>query len=248
MTVCRFLVVKSRKPVDPRPWLESFADMAEASRAPDGDRQADGWGVSWIGSRGDSFTPGEPKSSGGPDDGEWHGFKSVGPIWEERGVFASVPSCRVLAVHARSASFPAHKGVLDYCQPFVDGRRAFVFNGLLRGVSLPAANERSIGSQRIWEIFCALANRASAGEPGYDPAGAGLEKLVGILGHRAREVAALNIALCDGSRIYAYCRFTGHPSYYHLHALETPGLAAVCSRPLPGLAFAPVPTDRVLAF
>ena len=61
-------------------------------------------------------------------------------------------------------------------------------------------------------------------------------------------MAALNIALCDASRIYAYCRFTDHPSYYQLHALTVPGLAAVCSRPIPGFDFAPVPTGRVLSF
>ncbi len=229
--MCRFLVVKSLEPFEPLPWLKRFADMAEASRAPDGDRQADGWGVSWING-----------------DGGWHGLKSVAPVWEERAAFASIPSCRVLAVHARSASFPDHKGVLDYSQPFVDGRHAFVFNGLLRGVSLPANNDRSIGSQRIWDLFRALTSRDAGEDSGRDPAGESLERLIGILESRTREVSALNIALCDDSCIYAYCRFADYPSYYHLHALETPGLAAVCSRPLPGLGFAPVPTGRVLSF
>jgi predicted glutamine amidotransferase len=231
LTVCRFLVVKSAEPFDAGPWLERFADMAETSRAPDGDRQADGWGVSWI-------------SAGGG----WRGLKSVAPVWEERAAFASVPSCRVLAVHARSASFASHKGVLDYSQPFVDSRHAFVFNGLLRGVSLPAGDGRIIGSQRIWDLFRALKERTAAAGPDRESARESLERLVGILESRSREVSALNIALCDASRIYVYCRFADHPSYYQLHALESPGLAAVCSRPLSGLNFRPIPTGRVLAF
>jgi predicted glutamine amidotransferase len=229
--MCRFLMVKSRAPFDSRPWLEKFADMAEASRAPDGDRQADGWGVSWVNG-----------------DGGWHELKSVAPVWEERDAFASVPSCRILAIHARSASFPNHKGVLDYSQPFVEGRHAFVFNGLLKGVSLPARNDAGIGSQRIWGLFRSLIGRDGGDSDGRGPAAISLERLIGILERRSREVAALNIGLCDGSRIFAYCRFADYPSYYHLHALESPGLAAVCSCPLPGLDFRPVPTGRILSF
>ena len=100
-------------------------------------------------------------------------MRSVSP--SKKGGVASVPSCRVLAVHARSASFARHKGVLDYSQPFVDGRHAFVFNGLLfRGVSFPARDDRAIGSQRIWDLSAPwrmgpprpTLNTGPSGEPG----------------------------------------------------------------------------------
>ena len=45
--MCRFLIVRTSSPLDPRGLMSEFAEMARLSRAPDGDRQADGWGVAW---------------------------------------------------------------------------------------------------------------------------------------------------------------------------------------------------------
>jgi len=221
--VCRFLMIKSRTPFDSLPWLESFAEMSESSRAPDGSRQADGWGVSWING-----------------DGGWHWIKSVAPIWTERQAFKSVPASRILVCHARSASFPGQEGILEYCQPFNKNRHAFVFNGLLRGVTLPTRNGGGVGSQKIWEV---LANLLEREEPGHS-----LEKLTVILEKRSREISALNIGLCDGDRLYAYCRYADNPEYYRLHAASPSGLTAVCSEPLAVADFEPVPTSKVLAF
>jgi predicted glutamine amidotransferase len=216
-------MIRSRVPGSSVPWLESFADMAEASRAPDGDRQADGWGASWMDA-----------------DGNWRGIKSIVPIWQERESFAGVPPSRVLVVHARSASFPGQKGNIDYSQPFVDGGFAFVFNGLLRGVSLPSRNAASIGSQKIWDLLLGFLN----GHPPLDS----LERLTGIVEKRTREISALNLGLCDGERMFAYCRYAAFPEYYQLQAAETPDFTAICSEPLPGWSFRPVPTGEVLVF
>jgi len=221
--MCRFLMVRSRVPEAAAPWLERFADMAEASRAPDGDRQADGWGVSWF------------EAGGG-----WGSLKSVSPIWEGRGSFAGVPASRLLVVHARSASFPGQKGNIEYSQPFIDGVNAFVFNGLLKGVSLPSRNAGSIGSQKIWDLLLGFLDN--------HPPLEALERLTGVIEKRTREVAALNLGLCDGKRIFAYCRFNGNPEYYRLQAAETPDFTAVCSESLPGAVFRPVPTGEVLSF
>jgi len=221
--MCRFLMIKSQTPFDVLPWLESFADMSEASRAPDGSRQADGWGVSWING-----------------DGNWHEMKSVAPIWTERHLFKSIPSSRILVCHARSSSFPGQEGVLEYCQPFVKSRHAFVFNGLLKGVSLPSRNGGGVGSQKIWDV---LANLLEREEPGHS-----LEKLADVLEKRSREVYALNIGLCDGERLYAYCRYSDHPDYYRLCTARPSGLTAVCSEPLSVGDFEPAPTSTVLAF
>ena len=221
--MCRFLMVRSQVPFSSAPWLESFADMAEASRAPDGDRQADGWGASWVDA-----------------DGNWQGMKSIAPIWRERESFSRVPSSRVLVVHARSASFLGQNGNIDFSQPFVDDGYAFVFNGLLKGVALPSRNEGSIGSQKIWDLLRGFLK----GHPPLDS----LERLTGILQVRTREVPALNLGLCDGTRMFAYCRYVGYPEYYHLQAAETSGLTAVCSQPLPEKDFKPVPTGKVLSF
>lgn len=221
--MCRFLMIRSRVPGSSIPWLESFADMAEASRAPDGDRQADGWGASWT-----------------DEKGNWGEIKSIAPIWRERESFADVPSSPFLVVHARSASFPGQKGNIDYSQPFTEGPYAFVFNGLLKGVALPSRNAGFIGSQKIWDLLLGFLDN----HPPLDA----LERLTGIIERRTREVAALNLGLCDGERIFAYCRFNGNPEYYRLQAAETPDFTAVCSESLPGRGFRPVPTGEVLSF
>ena len=48
--MCRFLLIKSKKPMNPKKVLTSFAALAKMSKAPDGDWQGDGWGAAWIGS------------------------------------------------------------------------------------------------------------------------------------------------------------------------------------------------------
>ncbi len=133
--MCRFLMVKSAEPFAPAALLESFAEMAEKSRAPDGDRQADGWGIAW------------------PDgDGGWIVRKSIRPVWEDAGAFPEIPAAAAFVVHARSASFPEQKDVLDYNQPYASEKAAFVFNGLLRGVALPFPVEgRIVGLANVFD-------------------------------------------------------------------------------------------------
>jgi len=220
--VCRFLMVKSAGPFAPAAMLESFAEMAEKSRAPDGDRQADGWGIAW------------------PDgDGGWIVRKSIRPVWEDAGAFAEIPASSAFVVHARSASFPDQKNVLDYNQPYASKKAAFVFNGLLRGVALPFPVEGRIGAQKIWSLL-------SSGNGG-GPA-ARLQTAVEVLVSHAREVQALNLGLFEGGRMFAFCRDTGNGGYYRLHGHSSPGLAMVCSEPLRGFALTPLPTDSVLEF
>ncbi len=46
--MCRFLLLKSKKPINPQPILEKFAIMAERIKAFDGDWQGDVWGFSRL--------------------------------------------------------------------------------------------------------------------------------------------------------------------------------------------------------
>ncbi len=133
--MCRFLMIKSAIPVVPREFLESFAELAERSPAPDGDPQADGWGISWTDA-----------------SGRWQACKFTEPIWESAARFVEFPGSRSICIHARSASAPELKNDLAFNQPFVDGRYAFVFNGFLEGISLPFPVPGRIGSQKIWEL------------------------------------------------------------------------------------------------
>ncbi len=137
--MCRFLLV-NRASFHPAPWLERFADMAAAAGGPGAGRP----------------------SAGLPEPapyGAWRSLNSLAPVWTERERFRDMPSSRFLVVHARSASFPGQTGALDYCQPFVHGRYAFVFNGLLRGVSLQTGMSGAIGSQKTWALIRGLLGR-----------------------------------------------------------------------------------------
>jgi len=219
--MCRFLMVRSETPLRPTGLLEKFADMASRSRSPDGDRQADGWGVAWL-----------DEQSG------WNIRKSPNPIWTETRLFARIPRCQVLTAHVRSASFPDHKGVMEFNQPFLADSYAFVFNGLLQGVSFPFPVEGRIGSQKIWSL---LQRSMNGGGPA-----AGMSILVRLLESRAREIQALNLGLFEGRRIFVYCRQTEAGLYYRLQSHQTPSLTVVCSEALAGFPWQSVPFNVVL--
>jgi len=218
--VCRFLMIRSTSPFRPDAVLEKFAAMAERSRAPDGDWQGDGCGIAWR-----------------ADNEQWHAHTSLRPIWEEAMVFSGIPATTACVVHARSASFPDHKNVPDFNQPFVRGHHSFVFNGLLRNVSMPFQVEGRIGSQKIW----ALLERFLKGQ---DPAKA-LNILVSVLQGRSQHVQALNLGLFSGARMLAFCNYAAFPEYYQLYCHRTPTITMVCSEALDGQPFYPLPVNEV---
>jgi predicted glutamine amidotransferase len=214
--MCRFLIAASESPVKPASLLSNFADLAARSPAPDGDWQGDGWGAAWI------------EAGGG-----WRETKSLRPIWEDRGVFDALPAGEAFCAHARSASFPLHKDRLDFNQPFVGGGWAFVFNGLLRGVSFPTPVAGEIGAQKIWTL---LSERLAEMPPE-----TALDEVVRLVRSRAKQIQALNLAITDGRGIHAYSSFESDEDYYRLWTAEAPGLSIICSGPLPGFDFRPIP-------
>lgn len=219
--MCRFLIVRSAAPCDPGDILAEFAEMARLSRAPDGDIQADGWGIALRAA-----------------SGEWRTRKSLRPIWEDAEALARIPATRLFAVHARSASFPDQKNDIEFNQPFVAGSRAFVFNGLIRGVSFPRPLAGQTGAQKIWSLL--------GPESARGPVDAVLQDGVREIIKHAKAVPALNIGLIDVDRIAVYGHGSdGHP-YYRLHVAESGGFVAVCSEPLPGLPFRPLPSGAVI--
>ncbi len=219
--MCRFLALKSDRPLAPRPVLERFAQMAERSRAPDGDGQGDGWGIGW---------------SDGAN--RWQVEKYLSPIWEDNALFERFPQCRFLCVHARSASFPHHKLNLAFNQPYLDDAYAFLFNGLLTGVSLPRSINGEIGSQKIWSLLSQFLVTL--------PPDSSLRRLQETLRKHSRRIQAFNVGLCDQKSIYAYSEYESHGEYYHLQYHLSPGLAMVCSEELDGFHFRPVPLGQVL--
>src|SRR5262245_28558807 len=115
--MCRFLLLASDTPAAMQEIVLQFAHMCQHSTDHPGGWQGDGWGVGWW-----------------HEPGDWYRYRSVLPIWTEPQVIHHLPPTRHLLVHARSASFAAHKGDVSYNQPYIAGPYAFVFNGLLKGV------------------------------------------------------------------------------------------------------------------
>ena len=218
--MCRFLLAKAPHPISGEEVFHQFAAMAKQSRAPDGDWQGDGWGAAWL----------DP-------DQKWEVMKSLRPIWEDADSLIRISESTLFLVHARSASFSNHKGLLEYNQPYVDESFGFVFNGLIKGVSFTFPVAGDIGAQKIWSLLTGFMSR-------FDPEES-LTSLSQALEKCSRRIHALNIGLCDKKNIYAFCRFLEDPGYYHLQYFDSPSLKMICSEPLPGYAFRPLPLGRV---
>jgi len=206
--MCRFLLAKSKTPISPKALLDSFSSMAQKSKAYDGDWQGDGWGISWL------------------ENNQWFTQKSLLPIWTEKNKFSHFPQTTLFVIHARSASFPAHKNNLGFNQPFVNHPNSFVFNGFLKGVSLSSSLPGDIGAQKIWSLLRQLLNR--------HPPLEALDKLKEIILKNTRQVQALNIGLADQKNIYVLNYSSKHKKYYRLHYFEDDRLKLICSEPLSG--------------
>ncbi|PIR13193.1 hypothetical protein COV49_03075 [Candidatus Falkowbacteria bacterium CG11_big_fil_rev_8_21_14_0_20_39_10] len=217
--MCRFLLAKSREKQETTQLLESFADMAKKSKAYDGDWQGDGWGASWW------------------NGGKWEQYVSLKPIWEDREFFLFIPETSLLCIHARSASFDHHKNTIEFNQPYIQGRYAFVFNGLLKGVRLPHQVEGRIGAQKIWSLIQMYLKKFSPKKA--------LEKAVSDLNTHSRFIQALNIGLSDGKDVYAYTQYAKHENYYQLRHSSTSEVGIVVSEPIDGYEWKKIPVEHV---
>ncbi len=220
--MCRFLLAESERPFNPQDLVHQFAKMSKASKAYDGDWQGDGGGVAWL------------------EEGVWRVERSINPFWESLDQYASIPATNQVVMHARSASFPEHKGVVGYNQPYIAGKYAFVFNGLLKDVKFPYPLEGTIGAQKIWSLLqIFLAD---------NPPVESIKITVELLNEHSRVIQALNIGLSDGDHIYMYSQYNSHPDYYNLRIYEANGMNIVCSEGLEGMDFELAETSQVLEF
>lgn len=218
--MCRFLMVRSREPTPPADLLRPFSQMCAASRAPDGDRQGDGWGVAWQ------------------QHERWALHKSLAPIWEDESVFSAFPASSSFVAHARSAGFSEHKGHLDHNQPYIEENVAFVFNGMVRGVRLPMRVPGDIGAQKI----CALALRSLETRDGVDT----LRWLDETLVRHSRQIVGMNIGLVHDSRFYLLCEYGENADYFGLNYYTDDRITIVCSEHLPGYAWQTMSRGQVL--
>lgn len=215
--MCRFLLVKSKKIIAPQKLLAQFSKMAKKSRALDGDWQGDGWGISYKIQK-------------------WEVYKSLKPIWEDEDSFAKIPKTSLFLVHARSASFEKDRGVIEFNQPFIYKNYAFVFNGLLKGVRLRQKVSGRIGVQKIWSLLRVNLHLG---------AGKALAKTCDLIVKNTKEVAALNIGLCDGRNFFVYSQFVGHPEYYQLLRYKSPDLEIIVSEKIGHYNFSSLPAKSI---
>lgn len=149
--------------------------------------------------------------------GVWARYRSLSPIWEDDAALS--PEADFLVVHARSA-FRDEGIEIENNMPFYRGERVFVFNGELRGVRLRVPGR--IGAEKVFHLI------EERDEGDLDAAVAAADRL---LVSKSERVRALNVALTEGERIYASCRYDESPDYFTLHYREG-DIAAVCSEPL----------------
>lgn len=221
--MCRFLILRSRNLINPYPVIESFSKMAKKSKALDGDWQGDGWGICWL-----------------DRNNHWCTYKSILPIWEERGKFDLFPETNFLVIHARSASFPETKGIIKFNQPFTDGQYVFVFNGFLKGVKIPYKMEGEIGSEKIWFLIKNFLR--------YMKPEIALEKLKNIIIKHTEKINALNVGLCDRNNIYALTMFNENPDYYQLKYFESRDLTIVSSEEIENYKFEDLLKGKIIKF
>jgi len=216
--MCRFLLLKSALPIEMRNVLFSFAQMAKKSKAYDGDSQKDGWGIAWR------------------ENGTWNSWKSINPIWEDEREFYRFKKTQMCVLHARSASFPQHQNNILYNQPYVSGDYAYVFNGLLKGVTLSLPGD--IGAQKIWSLLQTHLKTEDVTKS--------LQNSVSVLKSSSRLIQAVNIGLASADHIAAYSSYTIHPEYYTLHFVDTSEVKIISSEPIDGYHFTPHPSNSSL--
>lgn len=210
--MCRFLIAKSKKPINPQKLLDLFAEMCKQSKAPDGTRQEDGWGVAWINQK-----------------GEWETKKSLHPIWDDKKTFAEIPETKTLVVHARSATFIQEKGYIEYNQPYIDDKYCFVFNGSLKGVHFTKPISGKIGAQKIWTLLIdQLATKTSSDA---------LITIKNILEKHSKQIIGLNVGIVTQDDAAALCYYSEYKPYYTLYSHRKNMLQLICSEPLPHYAW-----------
>ena len=217
--MCRFLLCKSKQPINPKKILSSFSEMAEKSKAYDGDWQGDGWGFSWL------------------EDNKWKEYRSLKPIWKEKDKFSKFTESNIFSIHARSASFPQHKNNIEYNQPYINKSYSYVFNGLLKGVTLSLPG--NIGAQKIWLLLNVYLKKINLTQSLY--------KVTDILKNNSLNIQALNIGVAGKNTISAYCHFNAHPNYYSLQYSDNSNIKIICSEIIDGFIFKSLPANSLIS-
>lgn len=201
--MCRFLIVKSKNKINPAELLKSFALACQKSVAPDGELQKDGYGIAWH------------------DGQTWQLKKSLAPIWEEQDSFEQIPETNLFVAHARSSGFAKDKDNLEYNQPFTDGPLCFVFNGMIRKISLSLPLEGTIGSQKLFSLLKLKTKN--------NHIDAALKEVNELVLEKAERVEGMNIGLVKDNKIYALCQYADNRDYFSLHYYQDSDITIISS-------------------
>jgi len=221
--MCRFLLAKTPTPSDYSQLLKDFVQMAKKSKTTEGDRQGDGWGYSWL-----------------DENNTWQSYHSLKPIWQDDGSLQLLPRTTQLIVHARSASFEHHKGMLSYNQPYLDKRSAFVFNGFVKGVRLNKPVSGKIGAQKIFNLI--LQNLQTR-----TPESA-LKKVHHLIKSNSKQVKGFNIGFSDSHNIYCLSDYRLNKKYFQLHYFNSEKIKIICSEQIGDFNWQEVPAEKVVIF
>ena len=204
--MCRFLLVRSKNKIKPEKLLDEFASMCEKSRAPDGDWQGDGYGIAWRMA------------------GKWELKKSLTPVWDEINRFETIPKTKLFAVHARSSCFPNQKGIIEYNQPYIEDSLCFVFNGMVRGVSLSMPLDGKIGAQKIFSLLKQNIRKNSTDEA--------LRQVDRLIVNNAKKVEGMNIGVVYDGKFYVLCEYESNKDYFGIRYYQDDDITLVCSEPI----------------
>lgn len=210
--MCRFLLVRSKNKIKPEKILRDFALMCKNSHAPDGDWQGDGWGIA---SKISNFK--FPISN-------WDIYKSLKQIWEERDKFQEFAETNMFIVHARSAGFPQHKGIIEFTEPFIQDELCFVFNGMIKGVKIDRKLTGKIGAQKIFSLIIEEKKGKSLEDV--------LMSVDKLLLEKSEKIIGMNIGVVKENKFYLLCEYSENENYFGLRYFQDQELTIICSQPI----------------
>ena len=196
--MCRLLWVRSERPYQIASHLQRFAVLAREST----EYQGHGWGCAWL------------------ESGGWKVYRDIRSIWEDD--LTRFGATTLLLAHARSAF--RNEGIrVENNMPFIDGQRAFIFNGELQGVRIRETGR--IGAEKIFN-FIKRFNHS-----GPLPA---IQKGVNIIEKRTRYLRAMNLIIASPDSSELATLYNENPAYFQMHRCQQAGEDIVCSQPYPG--------------
>lgn len=153
------------------------------------------------------------------ENGRWTIYKSICPIWEDD--LSHFKSTNLLLAHARSA-FRDEGICIENNMPFVSQNVVFIFNGELHGVRVQEWGR--IGAEKLFHFLLRFSDRSLL---------QGVMRGTSIIQKRTRFIRAMNLIVCDRTRIVLSTEFSDDTDYFTLYMQQSDELLRICSNPYP---------------